>query len=104
MQNNPKLGLAREYFFFPLIASQREKLCAQGIPRTRKGWVRVEEQGGVQVLSCSRLPDLWPCESWQALGRPPAHSLGCAREGLRPGALHSLGGGTSGLPAALEWG
>lgn len=70
MQNNSKLGLTREYFFFPLIVSQREKLCAQGIPRTRKGWVRVEEQGGAQVLSRSRLPDLLPFESWQALGRP----------------------------------
>lgn len=76
MRNNSKLGLAREYFFFfPLIVSQREKLCAQGIPRTRKGWLRVEEQGGVQVLSCSRLPDLWPCESWQALGHPTPTAL-----------------------------
>ena len=70
MQKNPRLGLAREYFF-PVIVSQREKLCAQGIPRTRKGGVvRVEEQGGVQLL-----PDLWPCESWQASGRPPPTAL-----------------------------
>lgn len=76
MRNNSNLGSpGNTFFFLPLIVSQRGKLCAQGILRTRKGWLRVEEQGGVQVLSCSRLPNLWPCESWQALGCPTPTAL-----------------------------
>ena len=65
MQNTSRQAGARQgiFFGFPLIVSQREQLCAQGIPSTGKGWVWVEEQRGVQVLSCSRLPDLWPYES-----------------------------------------
>lgn len=62
---------------------------------------RTERCSGAVLLQAARLVAL---RVLAGLGPPYAHSLGCAREDPEPGALHSLGGGTSGPSAALGWG